>query len=211
MAATGTALGFRASLSDWLRRPVRPADRGWVLLGSLTAVLLFLQGATGVLLSLYYLPSPESAADSVRYVMVDVEWGWLVRGAHRYGTGALVVVTALQLARVLILGAYRGPRAASWVLSCLGLLLVIWLGFTGELLPWDHQAVALAAATLEGVESLPLVGPPLADLMRGGATLGAATLARAYATHALILPWVAFLLLLVDFAFRARQRAGGAR
>ncbi len=199
--------GLSHELRSSLRRPLPARSRGWVSFVLIVAVLLFLQGASGVLLSVYYLPNPDAAADSVRYVMREVEWGWLVRGVHAWGTVAILGLLGLQLARSLFLRTYRGTRAGSWVIGVLVLLLVVGLALTGELLVWDERAQALAFSILEGTEAVPLVGPPLATLMRGGSDVGVATLARAHAAHTLILPWLAFLLLMLDLWFRAR---GGA-
>lgn len=205
--SSGPRGGLLHELRSCLRRPLPPRSRGWVSFVLIVAVLLFLQGASGVLLSVYYLPSPAAAADSVRYVMRDVEWGWLVRGVHAWGTAAILGLLAFQLARSLFLGTYRGARGGSWVIGVLVLLLVVGLALTGELLVWDERAQALAFSILEGTEAVPLVGPPLATLMRGGSDVGVATLARAHAAHTLILPWLAFLLLMLDLWFRSR---GGA-
>lgn len=202
-------VGLAEALRRGLRRPLPPRDRGWISFVLIVAALLFLQGASGVLLSVYYLPSPDAAADSVRFIMRDVEWGWLIRGAHAWGTTAILVLLGLQLVRGLFLGTYRGTRAGSWVIAVLVLVLVLGLAFTGELLVWDERAVALAVAVLEGTERIPLVGPPLADLMRGGPEVGVATLARAHAAHTLILPWLAFLILMLDLWYRSRADGRG--
>ena len=194
-----------AALRRTVRRPLPDKSRGWVTYVLLVCVLLFLQGASGVLLSLYYLPDPESAADSVRYIMRDVEWGWLVRGIHAWGTTLIVGVLVVQLASSFVVGTYRGAGAGSWVIAVLVLLLVVGMAFTGELLVWDERSIALAVAALEGTERVPLIGPPLASMMRGGPEVGVATLARAHAAHVLLLPWLAFLLVLFDLWFRVQS------
>lgn len=199
--------GLLRALQRAVRRPVPASSRGWISFALIVAVLLFLQGASGVLLSVYYLPYPDAAADSVRFIMREVAWGWLIRGVHTWGTAVILVLLALQLLHSLFRGTYRGARAGSWVIGMLVLLLVVGLAFTGELLVWDERSLALATAALEGTEAVPLVGPPLATLMRGGSQVGVATLARAHAAHALILPWLAFLLLMLDLWFRSRAGA----
>jgi len=162
-------------------------------------------GLSGALLSVYYLPSVEGAAPSVRFLAREVSWGWLVRGFHRWSSTLLIALAGLQAVRVFYRGSYRGTRAGSWALGTVLLLLCLGLAFTGELLPWDASSLALASAALHGTEALPAIGPPLAGLMRGGAEVGAATLARAHAAHTLVLPWMAFGVLVLELWFLARR------
>jgi len=199
--------GLLRALGRALRAPVPPERKGWFAFGWSCLALLLVLGTTGALLSIYYLPAPGAASESVRFLMREVAWGWLVRGLHRWGSTLLLVFATLQLLRVFLAGRYRGGRAGNWVLGVLLLLLSVGLAFTGELLAWDARSSALAAAALSGTESIPIVGPALAHWMRGGAEIGTATLARAHAAHALILPWLAFLLLALNLWLLARRRA----
>lgn len=198
--------GFRQAIWAELRRPV-PLNRGRLPgLGWVCTALLVVAGLTGALLSIYYLPAEEAAAESVRYISREVEWGWLVRGIHHWSSNLLVACAVLLGLRVFVLGRYRGALRGSWVLGNLLFAVVLGLAFTGELLPWDADSVALASSALVGTEAIPAVGPPAAAMMRGGQDVGVATLARAHAAHTLVLPWLAFLLLVVQIWFRQRMR-----
>ena len=205
----GSERGLLGALWSALRQPVRPGYRGWLAFGWTCTVLLVVLGVSGALLSIYYLPAIDSAAASVRFLMREVTWGWLVRGIHSWGSVLLLGFAAAQLVRVFLTGRYRGAKSGSWVLGVLLLLVVLGLAFTGDLLAWDAESVALATAALEGTDAIPVAGPAVAALMRGSSEVGVATLARAHAAHALVLPWLAFLLLLVNLWFLARSRGKG--
>jgi len=198
--------GLLRAIGRALRRPVPLEYRGWLAFGWTCTALLVVLGVSGALLSLYYLPAVDAAAASVRFLMREVTWGWLVRGIHSWGSLLLIVFATLQLLRVFVAGRYRGAKAGSWVLGVLLLSVVLGLAFTGELLAWDPDSVALATSALEGTDAIPIAGPLLAGVMRGGSEVGVATLARAHAAHALVLPWLAFLLLLLNLWFLARPR-----
>ena len=204
--------GLPASLWSVLRAPVSPTYRGSLSLLWLVLLLFAVQIATGTLLSFYYQPSPETASESVQFVMRDVDWGWLVRGVHHWAAVAMIVLGVAQLALVLAFGGYRGGRGGAW---CLGLLLlgaVLALTFTGEALRWDEAAHARVHGLAARLETLPLAGETLAVGLRGGSEIGAATLSRLYASHVALLPWCALSLALLQVWFlvgRRRTEAAG--
>jgi len=46
--------------------------------------LFVIQGVTGILLSLYYKPTPEDAYESILFIMNNVRFGWLMRSIHSW-------------------------------------------------------------------------------------------------------------------------------
>jgi len=196
--------GFLSVLWWALRRPVQ--RRGLLSFGWLILFVFAVQIVTGILLSLYYEPSPRLAAESVRSITRDVGFGWLVRGVHHWATGTMIALGFLQLGRMFISGIYRTARA-SWYLGILLFGVVILLAHTGTLLPWDQEAYWSVIRSLEAVETIPIVGPVLAPVLRGGADVTGATLGRLYSAHVMFLPWVAFYLLALHFVFFVRNRS----
>jgi quinol-cytochrome oxidoreductase complex cytochrome b subunit len=67
-------------------------------------------------------------------------------------------------------------------------LLVMGFSFTGDLLPWDQKAYWATAVGTNIAAQVPVVGETIGLVLRGAAELGAATLARFYAMHVLLLP-----------------------
>jgi quinol-cytochrome oxidoreductase complex cytochrome b subunit len=83
-------------------------------LGSATLFLAVNQFVTGILLTIYYVPTPDHAYESVQYITTQVPAGWLIRGLHHWGASAMVVVTVLHMLRVILHGAYKFPREVTW-------------------------------------------------------------------------------------------------
>jgi len=84
--------------------------------------------------------------------------------------------------------------------------------FTGELLAWDDEAFWRASLVLERIELLPLFGHGLATTLRGGADVSATTLGRTFTAHSLFVPWLIWLLLVLNIWFlfqRIQARKGG--
>ena len=165
-------------------------------LGSATLFVAVNQIVTGILLTIYYVPTPDQAYATVRYISTQVPAGWLIRGLHHWGASAMVVLAALHMLRVILHGAYKYPREVTWLTGVGLLLIVLGFGFTGYLLPWDQKAYWATTVGTRIAEVTPLVGRWILLLMRGGQELTGVTLARFYGVHVWALPAGLMLLLL---------------
>ncbi len=184
------------TFSPLLFRKIPKGVGWWYTFGSATLFVFILQAVTGIFLAMYYSPSPDHAYDSVKYISHDVMLGSFIRGLHHWGASAMVVLVVLHLLRVVIMGAYKYPRELTWIVGVFLLLLTMAFGFTGYLLPWDEKAYWATTVGTNMAGTVPLVGDWVLKLLRGGAELGAVTLARFYALHTLMLP--ALLLTVVS-------------
>jgi quinol-cytochrome oxidoreductase complex cytochrome b subunit len=126
-------LGLKTIYSTVLDRKV-PKVNWWFTLGSASLFLFLLQGFTGIMLTIYYVPSPEFAYDSIQYIMNGVAFGWLIRGIHHWGSSLMVVVVFFHMLRTFFFGAYKYPREFTWITGVFLLLLTLGMGFTGYLL-----------------------------------------------------------------------------
>ncbi len=157
-------------------------------LGSATLFIAMIQIITGILLTIYYVPTPDHAYDSVVYITTQLPAGWFIRGLHHWGASAMVVMVVAHLLRVFFLGAYKYPREATWITGVLLLLIVIGFGFTGYLLPWDQKAYWATTVGTRIIGVAPVVGDWLLRVARGGNELTAVTLARFFGVHIWVLP-----------------------
>lgn len=201
--------GFRALRHHLLDEPLPPGT-GWAFtLGSLLLFGLSLQVITGTLLAMFYAPTPDHAWDSVRYITTDVRGGFLLRGLHHWGASLVVVTAVLHLVRVVLFGSYRAPREMNWIVGLVLLHVILAFGLTGYLLPWDQRAYWATVVTINISKLTPLAGEFVADLLRGGAQIGALTLTRWYAVHVLVLPPVLFGLTALHLYLMRRHGISG--
>ena len=183
-ARTGYREGLRYLLDERL-----PQGTGWAFtIGSVITLLLGVQFLSGVVLAMYYVPSPALAYDSVRYVMRDLPLGWMVRGLHVWGASFLVVAAVAHLLRVFVHGSYKPPRELTWLTGLVSLLVILGFALSGYLLPWDQKAYWATTVTINVARGTPLAGEFVANALRGGPELGALTLGRWYAAHVFLLP-----------------------
>ena len=164
-------------------------------LGSASLFVAVNQIVTGILLTIYYVPTPDHAYDSVSYITNQVPLGWFIRGLHHYGASAMVILVVLHMIRIIYYGAYKYPREATWVTGVFLLLITIGFGFTGYLLPWDQKAYWATTVGTRIAGTPPIIGDVMLRIVRGGEELSAVTLARFFGVHIWVLP--ATLLLLI--------------
>jgi quinol-cytochrome oxidoreductase complex cytochrome b subunit len=187
-------IGWRGVWNAIFLRKV-PKVNWFYALGSATLFVAALQIVTGILLTIYYVPTPDHAYDSVQYITTQVPAGWFIRGLHHYGASAMVILTVLHMIRVIIYGAYKFPREITWFTGVGLLLVTVGFGFTGYLLPWDQKAFWATTVGTRIAGVAPVVGDPILRIMRGGEDLSAVTLARFFGVHVWVLPAALLILL----------------
>jgi quinol-cytochrome oxidoreductase complex cytochrome b subunit len=191
-------LGGEAVFS-FLRKKKVPLHRysAWYFLGGITLFLFCIQVATGILLLLYYRPTPEEAFESVRYITAQVPFGWLVRSIHAWAANLMILFLLAHMFSVAFLRAYRRPRELTWLSGVVLLALVLTFGFSGYLLPWNTLAFFATTVGTNLIGQIPWVGHWLMVFLRGGQDVTGATLTRFFALHVALLPALAtgFLLL----------------
>jgi quinol-cytochrome oxidoreductase complex cytochrome b subunit len=180
-------VGWRQVWSAIFLRNI-PKTNWLFTLGSASLFLAVNQIVTGILLTIYYVPTPDHAYDSVQYITAQVTMGWLIRGLHHWGASAMVVVVFLHMLRIIFYGAYKFPREVTWFTGVVLLLIVIGFGFTGYLLPWDQKAYWATIVGTRIAGTPPLIGDTILRIVRGGEELSAVTLARFYGVHIWVLP-----------------------
>jgi quinol-cytochrome oxidoreductase complex cytochrome b subunit len=176
-------------------------------LGGMAVVLVMLLVLTGVLLKFVYEPFPGKAYDSIITLQKDVLFGPLVRNIHHWSANLLVIVAFLHMLRVFFTGAFHPPRRFNWILG-LGLFFIVLVSnFTGYLLPWDQLSFWAITICTGMVEYIPLLGPWLQKMIRGGAEVGPATISIFYTLHTAIMPACIFILMAFHF-WRVRKDGG---
>jgi len=177
-----------------------PAHVGWIhAFGGTTYLLFLILVVTGVLLSFYYRPSVVEAYPSLQYLESQVTFGWLVRHAHFWTASLVVVFSFFHFVRVLVSGGYREPRQTTWLSGILFFPVLLAFVTSGYLLPWDQWAYWTTTDGIEALRGFPIFGGMLAEVFRADEFVSGATLSRFYATHVILLPWVALLLISLHF------------
>ena len=171
-------------------------------LGWLSSFMLVWETITGLILMVFYTPSPLMAYSNMWNILGNVPLGQSFRNMHRLGAEVMVLVVALHMLRTFITGSYKRPRQFTWATGVLLLLFTIFLSFSGYLLPWDQLAYWALTVFISGGAAAP--APPIVTdtillVLQGGPALDANGLLRWYLLHVLLLPLLAGIFFFVHY------------
>ena len=201
--------GVDKLMKESLDEPIPGGARFAYVFGSGLLFIFISQIITGICLAIYYVPSAETAHTSVAYITKQVAAGAFLRSLHYYGSSAMIIVLVLHFLQTFLYGSFKGRRELLWMSGATLSLLVMGMGFTGYLLPWDQKAYFATAVGTNIVGEVPLIGEWLTRLMRGGDTIGTLTLSRFYVAHVFLIPGFIFAFIAIHiFLFRKAGAAG---
>jgi quinol-cytochrome oxidoreductase complex cytochrome b subunit len=100
----------------------------------------------------------------------------------------MIITVILHVLRVFFTRAYRHPRTLNWVFGVTLLLFTLSFGFTGYSLVYEQLSFWGATVAANLTDSVPVIGGPMATLIRGGPEVGPATLTRLFLLHIGLLP-----------------------
>ncbi len=208
--------GIKPAVDYVMYRRIPKSVNWFFTMGSASLTVFLVQVLSGIFLAMGYTPSTATvpiqvtspdgtiavvnsteALESVRHITQSVFLGDWMRGFHHWGANAMVIVVVIHMLRVFFMGSYKYPRELTWFVGVFILLMVLGFSFTGYLLPWDNRAYWATQVGINIGGSAPVLGDYVATALRGGPTLGAATLTRFYALHVLLLPAITGLLIAV--------------
>lgn len=180
----------------------------WYYFGGVSLFLFGIQVSTGLLLLFYYKPGAESAYESVQFIVTRVPFGWLIRSLHSWSANLMVFAVFVHMFSVYFMKAYRPPRELTWLSGMALLGLTMTFGFSGYLLPWNQLAFFATKVGTDIAGIVPIVGPVIGRLLRGGDEVSGATLTRFFGFHVALLPAAFTAVLLVHLLLIQRLGIG---
>src|SRR3989337_2550658 len=97
-------IGIRKVWDVATNRPIPGGSSWFYVLGATLFFIFVLQMVTGIILSFYYVPTPDHAYASVKYIQQEATLGSLVRGIHHWGASFMMVLIGLHMLRVFTFG-----------------------------------------------------------------------------------------------------------
>lgn len=182
-------------------------DHWSFMLGEIALYSFVVVLATGVFLTLYYVPSQtlvtyrgsyaplygvkvtQAYASSID-LSFAVRGGLLMRQMHHWACDIFIGAMVVHMARVFFTGAFRKPRELNYSIGTTLLTLGIVNGFLGYSLPDDLVSGTGIRIAYSILESVPVVGTYLAFFIFGGNYPGTAVIPRFFVIHVLLVPGI---------------------
>ena len=162
-------------------------------LGMLTLAAFVLLSITGLYLLQFTSSAPESARDSLMYLVTRVEYGNFVRSVHFWAGNLMVVTATLHLLRVFWSGSYKRPREMQWVIGVFLLTVIVMIYFTGTVIKWDQVGYE---ALVHNQDILGFVIGPLMNILINDPSGITPFMTKLYRFHTIIFPALFMMLLL---------------
>jgi len=198
--------GRLSRLSGWLDERLgltypllRPAPRysinPFYWLGALTVVAFLIQGVSGMIMMLYYIPSPTDAFPSTQYIFQTVYFGRFLETVHLYTAYAMIMLAFMHMMRGYFVSVQKKPREVMWVAGMLMGFVTLGFGFTGYLLPWTVVSKSATDVGIGIISALPAAISSVIMFLIVGAGGDATELLRFYDLHVVVLPAILLVLL----------------
>jgi quinol-cytochrome oxidoreductase complex cytochrome b subunit len=186
----------RLGLSYELLRPAPTYSvNPFYWLGALAVVAFAIQGVTGAIMMIYYIPTPLQAYSSTLYIFQNVSYGRFLETVHLYTAYAMIMLAFMHMMRGYFVSVNKKPRELMWITGMFMGFVTLGFGFTGYLLPWT---VVSKSATDVGIGMMSALPQPLSGWIQFlvvGSGTDTGTILRFYDLHVVVLPGVLLLLL----------------
>jgi ubiquinol-cytochrome c reductase cytochrome b subunit len=199
-------------------------DHWSFMLGEIALYSFVVLIATGIFLSLFFVPSASDviyhgayaplrgqhvseAYQSTVNISFSVRGGLLIRQMHHWAADIFVGSIIVHMARIFFTGAFRKPRELNWIIGTSMLVLAVLEGFIGYSLPDDLISGTGLRIGYSIAESQPFIGSYFVSFLWGGQFPGdGSIIPRFFIIHVLIIPLALLGLITVHLMLLVRQK-----
>lgn len=167
-------------------------------MGSLLGLVMVIQVISGVLLVLYYTVEEHLAFNSIQYLIVEVNSGWLVRLLHFNLASFFFLVLFLHLLKAMFY--FRSRLKLVWLIGLLIFLLIMMEAFLGYALIWSQISFWAATVITSLIRVIPFFGRKIIVLFWGGYYLNSFSLKFFFLIH-FFLPLMIFVIIFFHLFF----------
>jgi cytochrome b6 len=159
--------------------------------------LTLIAAITGILLSFYYEPTAGGAYNSLNAIKAEIPNGWLVQRIHDIAGNGLIGVSLIEIVVMFLGEKFRPSWLTAWISGILLTLVAIALGWTAMLLDWTQLGYWRFQIELGTIETIPLIGSVLRQILTGGGAINTVTVAHLYTLHSYVLSIGALILAII--------------
>ena len=152
----------------------------------------------GVFLAIHYSRDTITAFYSVRHIIRDVRFGWLIRICHANGARIFFIALYVHIGRGLYYVSYTFNH--TWIIGSSIFILVMATAFLGYVLPWGQISFWGATVITNLFSAFPYVGQDIVYWLWGGFAVRSPTLRRFFSLH-FLLPFIVRALVLIHLLY----------
>ena len=181
--------------------------RSAIILSIAILTLAIVAVTSGILIAFNYQPAAGDAYNSLTNLNRSLPYGWLIYSLHDLAGNGIIVVALFQII-VLFLGRqFRRSWLTAWISGILLTLATIGLGWTAMILGWNQLGYWRLNVELNIIESIPVAGVFIRNLLTGGGGINTTTIVHFYTLHSYVLSIGAIALSIIHLtALVIRER-----
>ena len=149
--------------------------------------LAIVASISGIFIAYNYEPAAGDAYQSLAEIDKSLPNGWLIYSLHDLAGNGIIAVALIQII-VLFLGRqFRRSWLTAWISGILLTLATIGLGWTAMILSWNQLGYWRLKVELSIIESIPVAGEFIRNLLTGGGGINTTTIVHFYTIHSYVL------------------------
>lgn len=156
--------------------------------------LAIIAAISGILIGFYYQPAAGDAYKSIVKINTTIPYGWIVYSLHELAGNGIIAVSLIQIIVMFLGRQFRRSWLTAWISGILLTLSTIGLGWTAMILGWNQLGFWRLKVELSIIESIPLLGETIRNLLTGGGGINSTTVVHFYTIHSYILSSIAIAL-----------------
>jgi len=164
-------------------------------------IVLVLQLFSGLFLVFYFSPDRNLAFFSVQYIIIERNFGWILRLLHFNGASLFFFFLYLHFFKGLFFCSYR--LVFVWLSGLTLFLFLIAEAFIGYVLVWAQISFWASVVITRLFSVIPFFGSIFVNWVWGGFSVSGATLKFFFVLH-FLLPWVLILVVVFHLLFLHR-------
>lgn len=170
------------------------------ILAIVILTLILTTAFTGILLAFYYEPTAGGAYNSLKVIATEIPNGWLIQRIHNIAGNSVIGVSLVEIVVMFLGERFNRNWLTAWISGILFTLCAIALGWTAMLLDWTQIGYWRFKIELGTIETIPIIGSQLRDIITGGGAVNTLTVQHLYTLHSYVLSIGAVILAIIHLS-----------
>lgn len=138
MVLTKRKIVIKSTLNQILFKPILAHVNIFYCFDGIIPISFIYQAVSEFYLTLFDCFSVSDTFVFCQYLLLKVNFGWLIRSLHRWSSSLMALGIILHISRVFLTDGFAKPRELIWVSEVILAVITASFGVIGYSLPWDQ-------------------------------------------------------------------------